>query len=69
MEAVKYFRSQFPTVPVVVLTGHPDVERAGWFYELGVSEYLLKPISQNVLLEVVANAVDNHELFKDQFVV
>lgn len=69
MEAVKYFRSQFPSVPVIVLTGHPEVERAAWFYELGVSDYLLKPISPDVLLDVVDNAVENHELFKDQFVV
>lgn len=68
MEAVKYFRSQFPSIPVIVLTGHPETDRAGWFYELGVTDYLLKPFPPNALLQIVANAVENHDLFKDQFV-
>jgi two-component system chemotaxis response regulator CheY len=68
MEAVRYFRSQFPTVPVIVLTGHPEVERARWFYDHGVFQYLLKPAPADVLLDAVGRAVDGHELFKDQFV-
>jgi two-component system chemotaxis response regulator CheY len=67
-EAVRYFRSQFPSVPVIVLTGHPEVERASWFYEQGVLQYLLKPVSAHVLLDTVEEAVNGHELFKDQFV-
>jgi two-component system chemotaxis response regulator CheY len=67
-ETIRYFRSQFPSVPVIVLTGHPEVERANWFYEQGVLHYLLKPISAEVLLEATQRAVESHELFKDQFV-
>jgi len=68
MEAVRYFRWQFPTVPVIVLTGHPEIEHAAWFFDHGVHEYLLKPASADVLLDAVNRAVESHELFKDQFV-
>ena len=67
-EAIRYFRSEFPTVPIIVLTGHPEVERASWFYEQGVLQYLLKPVTAQVLLDTVEEAVNGHELFKDQFV-
>ena len=68
MEAVRYFRSQFPTVPVIVLTGHPELEAASWFYDRGIFQYLLKPAPADVILDAVEHAVEGHELFKDQFV-
>ena len=68
MEAIRYFRLQFPTVPVIVLTGHPELERVTWFYAHGIFQYLLKPACADVLLDSVERAVEGHELFKDQFV-
>ena len=66
-EAIGYFRSQFPGVPVIVLTGHPNIENANELFKKGVVEYLVKPIDPEKLIAAVEKAVKGHELFKDQF--
>ncbi len=68
IDAVTYFRSQYPSVPVVVLTGYPDVELAVALMKLGVRDYLVKPVTKDNLLRVIRRAIEQHELFKDQFV-
>lgn len=60
IEAIAYFREQFPCVPVLVLTGFPDVERAVTLMRQGVKDYLVKPVAKERLLEVVKKAVDGH---------
>jgi two-component system chemotaxis response regulator CheY len=66
-EAVQYFRQEFPGVPVVILTGYPDVDLAVSLMRQGVVDYLVKPIAREKLLEVMAKAVNSHQLFKDKF--
>jgi two-component system, chemotaxis family, chemotaxis protein CheY len=67
MEAIAFFRSQFPSVPVIVLTGHPSVEGASTLFKQGVVDYLVKPVEPQKLIEAVGKAVKGHVLFKDQF--
>ncbi len=67
MEAIAFFRAQFPSVPVVVLTGHPTVENASELFKKGIVEYLVKPVDPNKLIAAVGKAVNAHVLFKDQF--
>jgi two-component system chemotaxis response regulator CheY len=69
VEAIAYFRSQFPSVPVIVLTGHPDPALATALLKQGVAEYLTKPIEPEKLVAAVNKAVKDHVLFKDQFIV
>src|SRR6266487_1449312 len=57
MEAIAYFRSQFPSVPVIVLTGHPSVEGATVLMKKGVVEYLIKPVEPDKLKAAVSKAV------------
>jgi two-component system chemotaxis response regulator CheY len=66
-EAIAYFRTQFPTVPVIVMTGYPDVELAVSFMKQGVLDYLVKPVSKEELLTVIRKSVDQHVVLKDQF--
>ena len=68
-EAIAYFRDQFPTVPIVVMTGYPDVELAVSLMRKGVRDYLVKPVSKDKLLSVIKEAVDQHVILKDQFTV
>ena len=68
-EAIDYFRDQFPTVPIVVMTGYPDVELAVSLMRKGVRDYLVKPVSKDKLLSVIKKAVDQHVILKDQFTV
>ena len=68
MEAIAYFRNQFPSVPIVVMTGHPEVKGAAELFKQGVVDYLVKPVEQDKLIATVEKAVKGHVLFKDQFI-
>jgi two-component system chemotaxis response regulator CheY len=67
MGAIAYFRQQFPSVPVIVLTGNPDFNDVNELFKQGIVEYLTKPIESEKLVEAVKKAAHSHELFKDQF--
>ena len=57
VEAIAYFRSQFPAVPVIVLTGSPDLQKAELLKrEHGVTDYLIKPIQPEQLLAAIRSA-------------
>ncbi len=62
IEAIAFFRSQFPGVPILVLTGHPNIDNASELYKQGVVDYLMKPISPEQLLVVVEKAMQTHYL-------
>jgi DNA-binding NtrC family response regulator len=65
--AIAHFQAQFPSVPVVVMTGHPDIQAATKLMKQGIKDYLVKPIEKDKLLAVVADTVKEHVLFKDKF--
>ncbi len=62
VEAIAYFRKEYPRVPVVVLTGFPDVNMATSFLNDGVVDYLVKPVEGEKLKAAVAKAMDQREL-------
>lgn len=68
IDAIYFFRTHYPSIPVIVLTGYPDCDLAVTLMKMGVRDYLIKPVSKQDLLKVLKSAVDNHTLFKDQFV-
>jgi two-component system chemotaxis response regulator CheY len=57
VEAVTYFRREYPSIPIIVLTGFPDVKLAVDFMKEGVVEYLVKPVEKEKLVEVVMKAI------------
>ena len=59
-EVVAYFRSQFPSVPIIVLTGDPQYKDASEFLTNGASAYLAKPFEPAALVKTVAKCVENH---------
>ena len=63
IEAVAYFRREYPSIPVIVLTGYPDVDLAVDFMKEGVVEYLVKPVEKEKLIEVVNKAAGQRSLF------
>lgn len=65
-EAIAWFRSQFPSVPIVVMTGKPDVGNATKLMKDGVADYLVKPVEPEQLKAVV-NKVAKDRVWKDQF--
>ena len=60
MEAIAYFKSQFPSVPIIVLTGDPQFNDANDFLANGGSAYLAKPFEPEALVKTVAQCVDKH---------
>ena len=61
-EAVAYFRSNYPRVPLIVLTGFPDADMATSFLRQGVVDYLVKPVEGEKLRSAVARAMERREL-------
>ena len=61
-EAVAYFRTNYPHVPLIVLTGFPDTDMATSFLRQGVVDYLVKPVEGEKLRAAVARAMDQREL-------
>jgi two-component system chemotaxis response regulator CheY len=62
-EAIAYFRSQYPSIPIIVLTGYPDVQLATSLLKSGVVEYLTKPVDRDKLVAAVKSAMEKRELF------
>jgi len=56
-EAIAYFRQQYPSVPVLVLTGYPDLQLATSLLKLGVVDYLVKPVEKDALMGAVEKAM------------
>jgi len=63
VEAVAYFRQNFPATPVLVLTGFPDLNLAVEFMKEGVLDYLVKPVEKDKLIEAVENAAKQRKVF------
>jgi two-component system chemotaxis response regulator CheY len=57
MEAIAYFRSQYPSVPVIVLSGTGTVDKASALFKQGVVEFLAKPVEPEKLIAAVHKAV------------
>lgn len=55
--AIAHFRAQFPSIPVIVITGKPDLSNAYEFFKQGVVEYLLKPFGTQELIAAVDEAL------------
>ncbi len=64
IEAVSFFRREYPSTPVIVLTGFPDVDLAVDFMKQGASDYLVKPVAKEKLMAAVDKAISQRSLFR-----
>ncbi len=64
VETIQYFKQQYPHVPIIVLTGFPDVEMASGFLKEGVVDYLVKPVEKEKLTNAVAQAMEAREIHR-----
>jgi FixJ family two-component response regulator len=55
---VPYLRSQFPSCPIVVVSGSKMMDRSAKLFKDAGVEFLAKPISQEQLLGAVNKAVN-----------
>jgi two-component system chemotaxis response regulator CheY len=63
VEAVKYFNREYPSTPVIVLTGYPDVNLAVEFMKQGAVEDLVRPVEKERLIAAVEKAAARRTLF------
>ncbi len=59
LEAIAYFRQQYPSVPVIVLSGYPDIQLATDLLKQGVVDYLVKPVERDQLVACVERAMEH----------
>jgi CheY-like chemotaxis protein len=57
LNTIRHFRTHYPWINVIVLTGHPNMTVAYDLLRLGISGYLLKPITHALLREAVDRCV------------
>jgi len=57
IEVIAFFQKEFPSVPIVVITGFPDTEVAVNLLKQGVMDYVRKPIDGAKLLDIVSQAM------------
>lgn len=62
VEAIAYFRKEYPRVPLLVLTGFPDTDMAISLLREGVVDYLVKPVEKERLIAAVARAMEQREI-------
>ena len=57
LEFVKTLRCMLPAVPVIMLTAHVDIDSFFRAINLGIFEYINKPVSNSELLKIVRVAL------------
>ncbi len=62
IDVLSALRDQDPTLPVIIVTGHASQESAIEALNLGAFYYLLKPVSNDELKQVVRNALEMRRL-------
>lgn len=58
LEAIAFFQQQYPSVPIIVVTGYPDQKMATDLLSRGVFDYLVKPVDKEKLLATVKAAME-----------
>jgi len=62
IEAIEYFQREYPSLPLIVLTGFPDLELATRLLKRGVTDYLVKPVEREKLMASVAAAIHSRHV-------
>jgi len=63
-DLIAFIREKLPAVPVIVLTGYPDVRGAASLFKQGVVDYLIKPGRADTLLDAVRRAIGEQALIR-----
>ena len=50
------------TLPIIFLTGHPDIPATVRAIKAGADDFLIKPVSSDVLLQAIERAIARHEV-------
>ncbi len=59
LDFLQKIQSEFPQIPVIIMTAHSDLESAVNSFELGAYEYLAKPFDIDEVVNVVQRAISS----------
>lgn len=62
LEAMTYFQREYPSIPLIVLTGFPDLEMAMQLMKRGVTDYLVKPVEPEKLIMAIVHAINQRRM-------
>ncbi len=62
IDVINYYRKEWPSVPLIVLTGFPDLDMATSMLQHGVVDYLVKPVEAEKLRASVAKALEQRKV-------
>ncbi len=57
IDVINYYHKEWPSVPVIVHTGFPDLDMATMMLQHGVVDYLVKPVEAEKLRASVAKVL------------
>ncbi|MFW2368948.1 MAG: sigma-54-dependent transcriptional regulator [Desulforhopalus sp.] len=64
-EILEKVTSQFPSIPVIIITGRIDAETAVDCMKLGAFDYIVKPVDENRLIATVRKSLQFNELHQE----
>jgi len=62
IDVINYYQKEWPSVPLIVLTGFPDLDMATSMLQHGVVDYLVKPVEAEKLRASVAKAIEQRKV-------
>ncbi len=62
LDVIDFYSNEWPSIPLVVLTGFPNIDFATTLLQNGVVDYLVKPVEKGKLLAAVSKAMDQRHL-------
>lgn len=65
LEVLEKLKTDEPGLPVIILTGHADVQSAVKAMKLGAVDYLIKPFSNEELVLIIEKAVRERRFFRE----
>jgi len=65
MEVLQKMRDLQPEAPVIMISGHGDIETAVECMKMGAYDFIAKPPDLNRLLSTIKNGLERHELVRE----
>ena len=62
LEAMQFFQQEWPHVPLIVMTGYPNLESAKELMKQGLVDYRVKPVDKEKLVAAVEKAMSQRGL-------
>ncbi|MGD9851740.1 MAG: response regulator [Nitrospirales bacterium] len=62
IQAIEYFQREYPSLPLIVLTGFPEVDLATQLLKRGVTDFLVKPVDREKLTAAVSHAMGSRHM-------